>query len=159
MPTSGPSEDCSPGSVSRQGVIEAISDTLYIISVPAVSACSECHARGSCRMGHSGTRIIKVPRQGNVDFRVGDAVEVYMKRSLGLRAVFLGYVLPFIILLGALIITVTWMENEAHAALLSLGILVLYYTGLWAFKKHLTSVFKFHIKHNGNTHQVLPQRT
>ena len=47
------------------------------------------------------------------------------------RALFFGYGLPLIILVGILMVVLVLTGNEAAAALSSLGALALYYLSLW----------------------------
>ena len=76
----------------------------------------------------------------------GDQVTLFMKRSLGMKAVFLGYILPFLIVLISLIIFSLIIDNEGVAGLLSLAIVVPYYLILYRFRDDLKKTFEFSIQ-------------
>jgi len=71
---------------------------------------------------------------------------VKMDESLGWKAVVLGYVLPFIVLIVSIIIFLSLMKNEGFAALLSIFMLIPYYTGLYLLRNKLSKEFRFRIQ-------------
>ena len=71
---------------------------------------------------------------------------VIFQESKGFTALFYGYVLPFIIILITLIITNSITNNELLSGLISLGILIPYYTTLYFFRHLLKKVFKFEVE-------------
>ena len=66
--------------------------------------------------------------------------------SMGMMAVVLAFVIPFVLLVTSLFIFMVWMENELYAALSSLIILIPYYFILWLNKARLKQKFSFTIK-------------
>ncbi len=50
-------------------------------------------------------------------YNVGDSVTVSMKQSLGNRAVFLAYFLPFLLVLATLIAVLSLSDNELFAGI------------------------------------------
>lgn len=85
--------------------------------------------------------------QGN--YSCGQEVSVVFRESLGFQALFYGYVLPFIVVLIALISIFSVTGNEVLAGLLALGILVPYYTALYFFRDFLKTIFKFELEESG----------
>jgi len=71
---------------------------------------------------------------------------VLFKESKGFVALFYGYLLPFLLVLGSLIISNTITKNELINGLISLGILIPYYTTLYFFRHLLKKVFKFEVE-------------
>lgn len=76
----------------------------------------------------------------------GQEVTVIFQESKGFTALFYGYVLPFIIVLLTLIISISTTNNELLSGLISLGILLPYYTTLYFFRHLLKKVFKFEVE-------------
>ena len=77
----------------------------------------------------------------------GQQVTVRMDAVAGNRAVFLGYFLPFLILIAALVIFSFFM-TEAWAGLMAMVCLIPYYTGLYLLRDWLKSRFRFNIEQN-----------
>ncbi len=69
-----------------------------------------------------------------------------LKKSLGFKALFLGYILPFLLLVITLFTSLTITKNEGLAGLLSVGVLLPYYLGLYFFRKKISNTFIFEIE-------------
>lgn len=87
--------------------------------------------------------------QGN--YVPGQEVSVVFRESLGFKALFYGYVLPFILVLCMLIVVFSVTNNEAVAGLSALGILLPYYATLYFFRQIFKKIFKFELE---ETHQL-----
>lgn len=135
----------SKGIISHKGFIESVSKDIVTINITSVSACSSCHAKGACNASDMQAKIIEaVP--GDKQLKVGDLVTVLAKESMGFKALFLGYVLPFLLVLLVLIIGTTISLKESTAGLLSLSILIPYYTALYLTKDKIKKSFIFEIQ-------------
>ncbi|MRZ17757.1 hypothetical protein GKD60_25350 [Parabacteroides distasonis] len=77
---------------------------------------------------------------------MGEKVMVVGETSMGMMAVVLAFVLPFVLLIFSLFLLMAWIENELYAALLSLAVLIPYYFVLWLNKTRLKQQFSFTIK-------------
>ena len=73
-------------------------------------------------------------------------VMVVGETSMGMMAVVLAFVLPFVLLIFSLFLLMALVENELYAALLSLAVLIPYYFVLWLNKTRLKQQFSFTIK-------------
>ena len=76
--------------------------------------------------------------------KVGDRVEVEVRERLAWKAVLLAYILPFIVMLGIIVLLdflTDW--SEAVVGTLSLCGIALYYIGLSVFKHRLQTQFNF----------------
>jgi sigma-E factor negative regulatory protein RseC len=65
---------------------------------------------------------------------------------LGYRALLLGYLLPFILLLVTIIVAVQLTGNEGFAALLGVIIMVPYFALLYRFRESIKKRFEFRLK-------------
>jgi sigma-E factor negative regulatory protein RseC len=97
-------------------------------------------------MAEMQEKIVEVDKSYLYDFKVGDHVNLIMERKMGKRAVFLAYLLPFLIVMVALIVFTSVLENEGLAGLLSLAVLVPYYIIIYYKRDKLRKVFHFRLE-------------
>ncbi len=132
--------------IQHPGVIESVSKDKIEVNILAQSACSSCHAKGMCSVSEMENKIIEVNRTPDFDYKVGDQVTVYMRKSLGPKAVLLGYFYPFLIVLLTLIVLISVTGNEGLSALIAFLLLVPYYFILYKMKDKLSKTFEFKIR-------------
>lgn len=77
------------------------------------------------------------------DYRVGQQVMVRLKSSQGMNAIFLGYVLPFIVLLVVMIISSNYLENEGIVGLFAIASLAPYYFVLYLYRNKIKKSFTY----------------
>lgn len=131
--------------IEHKGFIQSIENGLIKVSILAQSACASCHAKGGCSVSDIQDKTIDVYENSH-NYKVGESVNVVLEQKLGFKALFLGYILPFIIVLISLIILTITTKNEAIAGLVSLGLLIPYYIGLNTQKEKLKKSFSFKIE-------------
>ena len=137
--------------IRHRGVIKEIKGDIIRVALLSPSDCASCGAKGFCSAAVSGGKIIDVPylRQTGgegVKYSVGDSVDVIISRSLGIKALFLGYVLPLIILVAALIILMKLIQQEWAIGILALASLGVYYFLLYLFRNRINKGFVFEIR-------------
>ena len=111
------------------------------------SACSACHAKGACTVADYQDKEIEI-NHFTRNYSPGQEVTILFRESQGFKALFYGYVLPFILVLLTLIIATSFTNNELIGGLLALAILIPYYTTLYFFRHLLKKVFKFELEEN-----------
>lgn len=126
------------------GIVKEVTPNSLIVSIVNQSACSGCHARGACTVSDVQEKEIEVTTYRNI-YRPGAMVTVIFRESSGLKALFLGYILPLILLLVALIITIEISGSEILGAFIGLGILAPYYIVLFLNKDKLKKAFTFEL--------------
>lgn len=131
--------------ITHPGTIQNIEGNKIYVKILAQSACSTCHAKGSCSVSDMTDKTIEIISFSSDQYKTGDEVIVSMKQSLGNRAVFLAYFLPFLCLFACLIILLAITNNELLAGLVSVGILVPYYAGLYLLRDRMGRVFQFEL--------------
>jgi len=136
----------SSGTIIHPGIIENINGEIVSVRILSQSACSSCHAKGACTMAEMKEKIIETETDHPGKFKPGDEVMVRMDESLGRKAVFLGYGLPFVVLVASIIVFLSLFNHEGLAALLSLLMLVPYYLILYLFRNKLHKEFRFRIE-------------
>lgn len=83
-------------------------------------------------------------------YQTGQEVVVYATRDVARLALLLGFVLPFVLLLGVLVVVLRLTGNEGVAALSALGSLVPYYLLLWLFRDRVGRYVSFQIEEKTN---------
>jgi len=136
------------GQISHTGRISEMSNDRISVTIVSESACAGCHAKGFCGVADSKEKIIEMKNTGNHEHKVGDCVKIVMQKSTGLKAVFYGYVLPFIILMATLLGTLNTTGNEGLAGILALLVLAPYYLALYMLRDKLKSKFEFKISNS-----------
>jgi sigma-E factor negative regulatory protein RseC len=131
--------------IEHTGIIQSIEGNIIKASIIVASACAKCDAKSGCGMSESQEKIIEIVDNSG-KHTVGEAITITMKQTLGFRALFLGYILPFILILTSLIILLAIQDNESVAGLVSIAILIPYYFLLHIYKDKLKKAFSFTIK-------------
>jgi sigma-E factor negative regulatory protein RseC len=132
--------------VEHSGIIKAISNKLVSVSIMQQTACGNCKARNSCYMNDDSEKIIDVALSPGDNYSVGEEIKVILRQSLGMKALGLAYVLPFLVLFTTLVLLVSLGFNEGPAGLLALSSLVPYYLGLSFFRDSLKKEFSLSLK-------------
>jgi sigma-E factor negative regulatory protein RseC len=130
--------------IEHDGIVESVQSDKVNVRILAIAGCASCQLKGVCSSSDLEEKIIEVFNNSK-NYKVGEKVRVALKQSLGFRALFLGYVLPFIIVLATLIITTNIFDSEAISGLLSLSILLPYYLGLYLLRNKVQKIFTFSI--------------
>jgi sigma-E factor negative regulatory protein RseC len=127
--------------ISHEGIVQsAEKDGITVLLSPSIS-CTGCQSEKSCRISGSDKKIVKV--EGSFDILPGTRVNVSMKQAQGYSALFLGYILPLIIVVAALIISLSVSSNELLSGVVSLAILLPYYGALYLLRKSIGRKFTF----------------
>ncbi len=130
--------------INHEGIVQKIGSNSVMVAISPSAACSGCHAEGSCSLAGKVEKIIEV--SGVYNFQPGDTVEVQMDQSMGFTALFLGYVLPFLVVFISLIILISLSISELASGLISISTLIPYYMVLMIFRKRINEKFTFKIK-------------
>jgi len=132
------------GIINHKGIVKRNDGKSVVVMISVTSACSGCHAEGLCTLSGKEDKIIEV--DGRYDVKPGDQVTILMKQSMGYVALFLGYVFPVITVIAALITLISLKVSELTSGLISLSILIPYYTILYFFRKRINEKFTFKLK-------------
>ncbi len=130
--------------VLHSGIIQEVSENKLIVAIISASACSSCHAKGACLASEMQEKEIEIYRFSG-EFQPGQSVNIVGKTSQGYRAMFYGYVLPFILVIVSLILALSITKSDGIAGLLSLAVLIPYYVVLYFFRNKLKRSFEFEI--------------
>ena len=132
--------------IKHLGIVENIQGSHLSVRIVQTSACAACSVKGHCSSADSKDKIIDIIDTAAASYQVGENVMVVGETSMGMQAVALAFIIPFVLLIFTLILFMALIENELYAALLSLAVLVPYYYILWLNKTRLKQKFSFTIK-------------
>lgn len=132
--------------IEHLGIVENIQGSHLSVRIIQTSACAACSAKGHCSSADRKDKVIDITDVSASSYQVGEQVMIIGATSMGMMAVVLAFVIPFVLLITSLFIFMAWMENELYAALSSLIILIPYYFILWLNKSRLKQKFSFTIK-------------
>ena len=132
--------------IKHLGIVENIQGSHLSVRIVQTSACAACSVKGHCSSADSKDKIIDIIDTAAASYQVGENVMVVGETSMGMQAVALAFIIPFVILIFTLFLFMALIENELYAALLSLAVLVPYYYILWLNKTRLKQKFSFTIK-------------
>lgn len=134
--------------IKHRGIVENIDGSHIKVRIIQTSACSACSVKGYCGSADSKEKIIDIYDTYN-SYTLGEEVTIYGTTSMGLQAVLIAFVLPFIILLAALFVAMELSGNdELLSAAISLLSLIPYYVILYFLRNKIKKNFSFTIKSN-----------
>ena len=132
--------------IKHLGIVENIQGSHLSVRIVQTSACAACSVKGHCSSADSKDKIIDIIDTAAASYQVGENVMVVGETSMGMQAVALAFIIPFVLLIFTLFLFMALIENELYAALLSLAVLVPYYYILWLNKTRLKQKFSFTLK-------------
>ena len=136
----------SNSEISHRGRIVSITPEVTIVEIVSESACAACHAKGLCSLGDSTVKQVELPTRGWDNYSVGQEVSVVLKASMGHKAVWLAYVIPLILMVAALLGTLSAGGSELLAGGVAIGAIALYYGVIWLLRGRLRNEYIFNIK-------------
>ena len=134
------------GNLEHKGIVLSIKGERIDVSILSESACATCKVKSACGMSETEEKVVSIFTHDAPAYRVGEQVVVSVTRNMGLCAVFLAYVVPFLMLLVSLLVLLEAGLSEAAAGLISLGVLALYYIVLWLMRRRIEREINFNIR-------------
>lgn len=132
--------------IKHQGIVENINGSHLQVRIIQTSACASCSIKGHCSSADTKEKLIDVTDDNVSSYQPGDRVWVIGELSMGVMAVLLAFILPFLVLIFSLFIFMAIWNDELGSALCSLALLIPYYYILWLNKSRLGKKFSFSIK-------------
>lgn len=139
----------TPKEILHTGRIVEIGPQVISVEIVNKSACATCHAKGVCGASDEQVRIIDVPQTIATrveDYRVGEEVSLRLSQSLGLRAVFIAYVVPLMVLMASILVLSATQLQQLYVGIISLAAVAVYYIFVAIFRDKLEKVFTFSIE-------------
>lgn len=134
--------------IAHRGKIVEITPDFTTVEIIVSSACSGCHAKGLCGMSEEKDKIIMLPTDPYAEHAVGDEVNVSTKMTMGLKAVWISYVIPLAILMILILSLSSVIGNEFLRGGVAIAGVAVYYFFVWLFRDKLSDEFVFYIENN-----------
>jgi sigma-E factor negative regulatory protein RseC len=133
--------------IEHPGIISRVENGRVWVTIQPQSACGSCHSKTYCGMAEVAEKIVEVGNvREDINYLTGQLVTISLKKSLGYRALMLGYLLPFLLLMAVLITSVALTGNEGLSALLAIFVIIPYYLALYYKRDVIKSSFRFFIR-------------
>ena len=87
-----------------------------------------------------------LPTDPYATHNVGDKVQVATKMTMGLKAVWISYVIPLAVLMILILTLSSFIDSQAICGLASIGGLAVYYFVIWLLRSRLETEFMFYLK-------------
>lgn len=129
--------------IEHQGIIIDIDGKLAHVKIEQTSACASCHVKSVCGASDKSEKIIDANIMDNT-LKVGDQVTIIGQKSLGIQAVLLAYVLPFVVIIVTLFIANIFTTNELIIGTCALASLIPYFIVLRLMRNKIQAKFQFY---------------
>lgn len=132
--------------IKHRGIVEKVEGAHVVVRIVQTSACAACSAKGLCNASESKEKQIDVFEAG-ASYQIGEEVVLCGSTSMGMRAVFLAFGIPMLLLLFALFVTMRVTDGDALvSSLVALLAIVPYYLVIYYMKDKLNRTFSFTIE-------------
>ena len=132
--------------IKHRGIVEKVEGSHVVVRIVQTSACAACSAKGLCNASESKEKQIDV-YEVNASYRIGEEVVLCGTTSMGMRAVFLAFGIPMLLLMVALFVTMRVTDGDALvSSLVALFAVVPYYLVIYFMKDKFNKTFSFTIE-------------
>lgn len=132
--------------VMHTGTVVSMTPQLTTVRIVSTSACSSCHAASLCGLSEYTEKAIQVPTDPYAGYGVGDEVRVALKASMGMKAVWIAYFIPLLVLLAVALGLIALGVSEVVSGLCGIAAVGLYYLGVWLLRDRLRDEYVFTIQ-------------
>ncbi len=132
--------------IEHKGIVVSVDPAVTKVEIIRSSACGTCHAKELCGFSEESKKTVEVATDGFKPHEPGDEVVLCMKRTMGMKAVWIAYVLPLVILVAAILLMSLLHAGELATGLAAIGAVALYYLVIFLLRGKLNDDFVFYIK-------------
>ncbi len=132
--------------VTHRGKVVRVTPQTTTVAILQEGACAGCHAAGLCGMAELQEKAVEVPTHPYSMHSEGEEVELVLKASMGMKAVWLAYFIPLLVLLAVILGLIGLGVAEVPAGLSGIGAVAVYYLLLYLFRNKLQNEYIFTIK-------------
>jgi len=133
--------------IEHLGVVDRIEGDKVWVNIKTASACGSCQSKTYCGIAEMSEKVVETYSPSHLKtFEIGQEVYVVLRKSLGYRALMLGYLFPFLLIMVVLVAVLAITGNQLFAALASVLAIGPYYMLLYFHRKRIRATFRFFIK-------------
>lgn len=131
--------------VCKEGIVRRFEGDKVWVEIVVSSACGGCAAKSLCNISEKKEELVEAVNITGEEFAIGEAVQIQIRESQAHRAVVLGYLIPFIVLVVGLFVCYALTHIEWLSALVAFGLTAIYYFILKMFDKRLAKEFTLYV--------------
>lgn len=131
--------------INHIGTVAAVGSNVVDVLIHAKEACASCYAKGSCGAAEGESKVISVYTEQAQFYNVGESVEVSISQTMGIKAVIIAYVFPFLLTLGLLLGLLKSGVSELVAGISALVLMTVYFIGVYVFRNKIEKEIIFKI--------------
>lgn len=133
--------------ILHKGYVEYIGKDSIRVKIIQTSACSTCRAVKRCNAVENKKKTIDINHVKNItSYRIGEEVLVLTTSQIGMKAVIISFGMPFLLMIGSVLICSIFTSQEPLMALVGLCSLILYYFTMYLMRNKLAKQFTFTVK-------------
>ena len=130
--------------IRHLGIVENIDGSRVKVRIVQHSACSACGAKGHCNAAESKEKVIDVFNTLGVPCQIGERVMITGSASLGMKAVAVAFVVPFLLVMAVIFAAMSMTDgDEVASGLAGLAVLLPFYLIIYLCKGKLSRTFTF----------------
>ena len=130
--------------IKHAGVVESVEDGCIRVRILQTSACAGCKVAGHCHASEAKEKIVDVYQMPTgKDLKPGMPVVVCASPQVAAHALLLGFGIPFLLLVGVVVLMTLLGVDEAWAALAGLTAMIPYYIILYFLRGRLREKLAF----------------
>lgn len=114
------------GTIRQSATVMLVTPSEIEVEVCRPEACAACKAKSVCSEGGGEGKRMTLINDGQ-GYAIGEQITLVMRRSSGLKAVLIAYLVPVFLIVAALLIFQAMQVKDIIAAMATLGILGLYF--------------------------------
>ncbi|MGM9698658.1 MAG: SoxR reducing system RseC family protein [Prevotella sp.] len=132
--------------INHNGMVEEVIGEHVKVRILQTSACAACKVAGHCSAAESKEKIVDVKVEKGGGYKVGDSVVVSTTQTAVGKAMLVGFVLPFVVMVSSLLVTYSLLADELLSALAALFSLFPYYLIIYVMGERITRNVTFNIE-------------
>ncbi|MBR5100364.1 MAG: SoxR reducing system RseC family protein [Bacteroidales bacterium] len=135
--------------IEHEGRVIAVDKDYISVEIVNKSACAACHAKAVCGASDEAVKVVEIAQDFTTladDYQVGETVNVVMSSAMGTQAIWIAYVVPLIVLMASILVFSLCGAGELLMGLGSLGVVALYYLGVYLLRNRISKIFIFSIE-------------
>ena len=139
------------GEITHKGTVLSVADGTASVGIVSASSCAACQAASLCTAAESARKVVEVHLLPGQQVAPGQEVEVALRKSLGLKAVLLSYVMPLLIVLIFVVSLSGAGVSELLCGLAALAGAGAWYLAIYLFRDRLEGEYRFYLKTNNHS--------
>jgi len=132
--------------MKKEGTIVSIDDNIITVSICQQDACASCNAKTICGVTNGKIKNVECYCSNASEHKIGDKVSIHISSFNSFRALLVLFILPTIVLIGAIFAYKGIGLTDGLAAFYSIATLAAYFGLVFIFQKTIKRRFLLYIE-------------